>query len=231
MDYLQIANSAPMWIACGLCVLLTIVQSGIFVLRAKKACPKVGITDGEVKEIIRVSTNSSIGPSVTILVGMISLMVAMGSPIAWYRLSFIGSVTHELSGATFGAEAVGVTLGGADMNGLAFANGVWVMSLVAIPWILFTALCTPQMGKIREKMAGGNQALVPIVSAAAIVGASAYLAMSRILRFDNQTIACLAGFAVMYALVAYNKKAKKKWISEWGFTISMFVGMIVSVFF
>lgn len=231
MDYLEIANSLPMWIACGLCVLLTIIQAAVFTLRAKKACPKVGISDTEFKEMIGVAANSSIGPSVVILVGMISLMVAMGSPVAWYRLSFIGSVTHELTGATFGAEAVGVTLGGEDMNALAFANGVWVMSLVAIPWILFTALFTPQMSKIRSKMAGGDATLIPVVSAAAIVGAAAYLCMSRVLRFDSQTVASLVGFITMFILVKVNNKFKKKWISEWGFTIAMFVGMIASVLF
>ena len=50
---------------------------------------------------LRVSAISSIGPSIVILVTMISLIVSMGAPVSWMRLSFIGSVNYEAMAAGF----------------------------------------------------------------------------------------------------------------------------------
>ena len=53
MSALQIANSAPMWIACGIAVLVVIAQSVLFLTRAYAAGPKVGLTDKQMKELTK----------------------------------------------------------------------------------------------------------------------------------------------------------------------------------
>ena len=60
-------------------------------------------------------------------------------------------------------------------------------------------------------------------------GAFSYLSLDRVLRFDSQTTAAIAGFLIMAVFMIYNKKANKKWIREWAFCISMFLGMAISV--
>lgn len=231
MNYLEIANSPLMWLSCGLCVGLVLFQASLFVKKSFEVGRKLEISDSQFKSAIKTSFTSSIGPSLAILAGMVSLLVAMGGPISWFRLSYIGSVAYELMAAGFGADAVGVTLGGPNMNAVAFANGVWTMTLGSIGWILFTALATPKLDKFRYALAGGKKAVLPIISAGAMCGAFAYLSLDRVFRFNNQTIATFVGFGVMVAFMIYNKKSKKQWIKEWAFTISMFVGMIVSVMF
>jgi hypothetical protein len=197
----------------------------------EEIAPKIGITDAQMKSAMKSSLTSSIGPSFVILAGMVSLLVAMGGPISWFRLSYIGSVAYELMAAGFGAKAVGVTLGGSDMNAVAFACGVWTMTLGSLGWTLFTALATPKMDQFRTVLAGGRKEMIPAVSAGAMCGAFAYLSLDRVARFDSQTSAALAGFAIMCAFGVYNKKAQKKWIREWSFTISMFLGMFISLLF
>lgn len=229
MNYMEIANSPLMWLSCGLCVGLVLFQSALFVKKSLSTGKEMEITELQFKSAIKSSFTSSIGPSLAILAGMVSLLVAMGGPISWFRLSYIGSVAYELMAAGFGADAMGVTLGGADMNAVAFANGVWTMTLGSIGWVAFTALATPKMDKFRYVLAGGKKAMLPIVSAGAMCGAFAYLSLDRVFRFDNQTVAAFVGFGVMAAFMLYNKKLQKQWVKEWAFTISMFVGMIVSV--
>jgi len=231
MNYLEIANSPLLWLSCGLCVALVLFQSALFVRKSLVAAKKMDITDAQVKSAIKSSLTASIGPSLAILAGMVSLLVAMGGPVAWFRLAYIGSVAYELMAAGFGAKAMGVTLGGADMNGLAFATGLWTMTLGSTGWVLFTALFTPKLEKFRKVIAGGKKAALPIISAGAMCGAFAYLSLDRVVRMDNQTIAALAGFAIMAAFTAYNKKRRLTWIKEWSFTISMFAGMLVSILF
>jgi hypothetical protein len=231
MDYMEIANSPLLWLAAGLCVGLVIFQSVLFVKKSLSVSKELGIKDSQVKSAIKSSFTASVGPSLAILAGMVSLLVAMGGPISWFRLSYIGSVAFELMAAGFAADAAGVTLGGPDMTKEAFAAGVWVMTLGSFGWVLFTALFTPKLDDFRHYLAGGKKALLPIISSGAMCGAFAYLSLDRVFRFDSQTIAAIVGFVSMAAFMAYNKKKDKQWIKEWAFTISMFVGMFVSLIF
>lgn len=231
MEYSSIANSAVMWFACGLGVALVLFQAAVITSKSLKTGKKLGITDEQVKMAVKSSAVGSVGPSLAILAGMVSLLVAMGGPISWFRLSYIGAVAYELMAAGFGAEVMGVTLGGPDMTAAAFACGVWVMTLGSIGWVLFTALATPKLDKFRTVLAGGRKELVPMVSVAAMCGAFSYLTIDRVVRFDSQTIAAFAGFIIMGLFTLYNQKADKKWIREWSFCISMFAGMAISVIF
>ena len=91
---------------------------------------------------------SSIGPSVVILVTMISLLVTMGAPVAWMRLSFIGSVNYEAMAAGFGAQAMGKTL--QTMDTMAFACGVWTMVCGSLGWLIFTFLFCDKIDKVNH---------------------------------------------------------------------------------
>ena len=231
MDYMKIANSPLLWLSCGLCVGLVFIQSGIFVKKSLSTSKTLGISNAQIKSAVKSSFTSSIGPSLAILAGMVSLLVAMGGPISWFRLSYIGAVAYELMAAGVAADAMGVTLGGPDMSATAFACGVWVMTLGSTGWVLFTALATPKLDKFRHVLAGGKKAMLPIVSAGAMCGAFAYLSLDRVFRFDQQTLAAIVGFIAMSIFMLYNKKHQKQWIKEWAFTISMFIGMFATVIF
>ena len=69
---------------------------------------------------MRSSAIASFGPSVVVAIGALGLVLAMGGPISWLRLSFIGAVQYELTAATFGAQAANATF--ETMTPLAFAN-------------------------------------------------------------------------------------------------------------
>ena len=80
---------------------------------------------------------------------MIALLVSLGGPSAWMRLSFIGSAMYEMMAAGFGTQAVGVTLGKDPMTGIAFANAVWTMTLGAVEPISYF----PIIGVVETYMA------------------------------------------------------------------------------
>ena len=229
MDHLEIANSPIMWLAAAVVVGWVLFQSAVFIRKSLKMRKELGISDEQLRSAVKTSITSSIGPSTVILVGMVSLLVALGGPIAWYRLATIGSVAFELMAAGFAAEAVGVTLGGPDMNAYALSAALWVATLASLGWIIFTGLFTDKMDRFRNVLAGGKKALIPIVAAGAMSGAFGFLALDRVRLFNSQTAAAIGGFVIMYLFVTYNKKGNKKWIREWAFTISMFLGMIVSI--
>ena len=45
MDAMKIANSIPMWIACGIPVILVIAQALIFAKKSYSAGKKIGLTE------------------------------------------------------------------------------------------------------------------------------------------------------------------------------------------
>lgn len=126
-----------------------------------------------------------------------------------------------------GAQAAGEALGSMSPEG--FATAVWTMILGALGAPIITGLFTHKMEKLQNLMAGGKAELLPVVSGCAVAGVFAYLSMDRVFRFDSQTVAVLAGFIIMTVFSVYNKKANKKWIRNWAFTLSMFAGMLWKV--
>lgn len=232
-DYLKMANHPLMWLAAGLAVAVVVVQAIVFFRKSLVAAKEMGIAESQVKAAVKSSAISSIGPSIVILVGMISLLVSMGGPISWMRLSFIGSVNYELMAAGFGAEAMGATLG-SGMDPMVFATAIWVMVLGSLGWLIFTLLFTDKMDKVNHLLSSGNEKLVPIISACAMLGAFAYLASGNFITSEGSVtvtspaaVATIVGCVVMMGLSKIAKDKNIQWIKEWALSISMFSGMII----
>lgn len=234
MDYMKIANHPLMWMAVMVNVAVVFVQSILFVKKSLSTGEQMGLTKGQMRVAIKTSAISSIGPSFVILVGMISLMKTIGSPMAWMRLTLIGSVSHELMGVGFAADAMGTKVGDPGFTEAVFAVALWVSATGAVCWPLFTGLFTHKIDKFRGRATGGNKNLLAIASTAASLGAFAYLVSDslvteKIYKLDSYSLACIFGAVIMYALMVINKRFDMKWINEWGLSIAMFGSMILTV--
>ena len=227
MDYLQIANSPTLWIACAIPVLLIAFQAVIFVCKSLNAANALGITKHQINSAVRSSAIASFGPSVVVAIGALGLVLAMGGPISWLRLSFIGAVQYELTAATFGAQAANATF--ETMTPLAFANAVWTMTICSVGWLLMTVLCAKKFDKMTHMIAGNNQKVLGMVSVGAMLGCFGNLCAGRLVNLDAGTVAVIVGFVVMCAMVTLAKKTGKQWVSDWSLTIAMVSGMVVTI--
>jgi len=228
MDYMKIANHPIMWAAAAPAVILAVVQAVLFARKSFSSGKRMGISEKRMKAAMKSSFITSIGPSLVILTGLLSLLVTVGGPMAWMRLSYIGSVMFELMAAGFGAEAMGVQMGIDTMTEMAFANAVWVMILGSLGWILVSVLTADKMGKVQEKFAKRDAGVVTVISTTAVLGAFGALVSPHLLRADNNTIAAIAGALIMLGLSVYNKKKNAQWIKEWSLAIALFGGMIIA---
>jgi hypothetical protein len=228
MNYLEIANSFPMWIAASIAVMLVVFQAILFLVKSYNAGKQMGITEIQMRDAMKTSFITSIGPSIVILSGLLSLLVTVGGPMAWMRLSFIGSVMFELMAAGFGTSAMGISMGIDTVTNVAFANAVWTMILGSIGWIIFATLTADKMGKIQEKVSKGDKGILTIISTAAMLGAFGALVSPHLLRFNKNSIAALAGGLIMAVIEPMAKKGDIKWLKEWGLAIALFGGMIIA---
>ena len=206
MDAMKIANSIPMWIACGIPVILVIAQALIFAKKSYSAGKKIGLTEKQMKNAIKSSAITSIGPSIVILSGMLSLLITVGGPMAWMRLSLIGSVMFESIAAGFGTASVGVQLGADTLTPLALDMAVWTMILGSIGWIIFATISANRMDKVQHKISGGDPAKLMAISSAAIIGAFSSMSSSHLIKLNKNSVACVLGAVFMAILLTISEK-------------------------
>ena len=228
MEALQIANSLPMWLACGVAVVLVIAQALIFIKKAMDAAPKVGLTKEEVNKAVKSSALTSIGPSIVVLSGMLSLLVTVGGPMAWMRLSFIGSVMFESIAAGIGTGSVGVQLGVDELTPLALTMAVWTMIIGSVGWIIFSTFAADKMDKIQAKLAGSNPAGLTIISSGAIIGVFAAMVGQKLVALDKNALATVLGGVLMFVMMQITKSDKYAKLREWNLTIAILVAMAIT---
>ena len=222
--YNNMANGLVMWLACTPGVLIVLYQAWIFFKRSKKDAIRIGLTEKQVSSAIRSAMVTSIGPCFVMLTTILSLMMYVGAPLAWLRVDFIGSVSYELQGATYAAEGMGIEIGSAAMDGSYLSTACLVMGAGCVAWVVFAAVFSDKMEVVQNKLAGGNEKLVPIIGTGALIGVYSSMVMDRLIPFTHQGYAVLASGLVMFLIQTYNKKANKQWLKEWGLTICMIIG-------
>ena len=208
MDAMKIANSIPMWLACALPVAFVILQAVLFARGAYKSGKKLGLNDKQMKKAMKSSAVTSIGPSIVVLSAMLSLLVSVGGPIGWMRLSMIGSVMFESIAAGFGTASVGVQLGADTLTPLALDMAVWTMILGSIGWIIFATISASRMDKVQHKISGGDPA--------------------KLIKLNKNSVACVLGAVFMAILLTISEKKNIKWLKEWNLTISILAAMIIT---
>jgi len=180
---------------------------------------------------IKSSAITAFGPSLVILSTMIALLVAVGGPVAWMRLSFIGSAMFEMMAASFGAEAMGVTIGADKMTNIAFANAVWTMTLGALGWILVATLSADKMDIVQKKFSGSDTKLMGVIASGAILAAFGANSATHLVALNKNTAACIAGGIIMLALGTLADKKDIKWLREWALFFALFGGMFAGVIY
>ena len=228
MDAMKIANSIPMWLACALPVAFVILQAVLFARGAYKSGKKLGLNDKQMKKAMKSSAVTSIGPSIVVLSAMLSLLVSVGGPIGWMRLSMIGSVMFESIAAGLGTASVGVQLGADTLTPLALDMAVWTMILGSIGWIIFATISASRMDKVQHKISGGDPAKLMAISSAAIIGAFSSMSSSHLIKLNKNSVACVLGAVFMAILLTISEKKNIKWLKEWNLTISILAAMIIT---
>ncbi len=231
LEYLKLANNWIMWVSCVPPVVLVVYQALAFAKRAWATGPKMGVSVQQMKTGLKAATVASIGPSIVIVIGAVSLLASVGGPLAWIRLAYIGSVMYELPAADRAATAAGAQLGTSSMTAEAFANAAWIMSVCCLGWIIVSALFTDKMGMFRDKIAGGNMSALQAIAAGGGIGAFSYQCWTRIIPYKSannpQIVSLSVGLVLMLSINAYSKKnPAAKWPKQFGMTISMVLGML-----
>lgn len=227
--YLDVANSRWLWLSTLPVVSVVMLQAAIFLRRAWTDGKKIGLSDEQLKSGFRTGVISAVGPAFAVLVGMLALVATVGGPVAWMRLSVIGSVAFELPAAEIGVSQLGYSLGDEGITETAYATAVWSMTLGGTGWLLVSAFGTPHMENVRQKLGNGREKLIPIIGASAMLGAFAYFLTGEVAAGTPETGSVAVGGLVMLGLLRIADRRDIQWLREWALGTAMIVGLFAGV--
>ncbi len=227
-NYLSIANSWGMWLASAAIIVVVFFQAIRISTIAFQTGREMGMTRGQLWTAFRTGLTTSIVPSIAVLLGLIVMIPKLGLPFPWMRLSVIGSVSYELMAAGIGASAVVKDGLAGNMNGIAFANAVWAMSIGCIFNLIIVAFFTPHIMKLKDKVAGGDEGWMKVMTAAAFFGAVGYMVAQPVVKRGAPLSALIGGFVTMTLIGVIITVGKQNWLKEWALSLAIIGGMAVA---
>ncbi len=224
-SYLDIANSPGMWVACSVIIVVVLIQVIRLIIISFRAGVEIGLTKAQMLRAVRSGFTTALVPSIAILLGLAILMTQLGAPFPWMRLSVIGSVTYELMAAGLASKALGLVDFYSTFDEHVFTNVVWTMSLGVFFGLLVVAFFTPRIKWLKDKVAGGDEGWMKVMTAAAFFGAVGYMVAEPAVKGGSNLIALLAGFLCMGLLGVIITVGKQNWLKEWALALAIIGGM------
>lgn len=140
-------NGNFMYALGGIVALFVIAQSVFFLVKAIGRGRELGIANATMRKVVRSSAAFSVLPSVSILLGLVTLAYALGLPLPWIRLSVIGAVTYELPAASAALSALGSSVARPVARPEELTAVAWVMTLGCVSPLIIIPLFLKKIQK------------------------------------------------------------------------------------
>ncbi|WP_254048509.1 DUF5058 family protein [Clostridioides difficile] len=145
-------NSPGLWIVSSFLVIISVVQAIVFMKAALKEASNLGIERKGIKAAIRSASVTAIGPSLSPVITLLSLVAVIGAPTTWMRLCDVGAARTELGVISLTSNLSGVEVGSAAFGAEAFSYALWGMALNNLGWLFVVFILGHRMRGIVEKM-------------------------------------------------------------------------------
>lgn len=241
----NIINSWWMYLLGIIVVLVVLVGSIFFIYRSYKDAKAINMDTSILKKTIFNSAMFTILPSISILLGVISLSGTLGIPLPWIRLTVIGALHYEGAAvkAAYAEEALQA------LTPQMFVTIAFVMTLGILSGPLyclfgFKSYDKKVLSKVKEnsndkentdtkdkpKKSFGNV----LFDAVFIAMISSFLAVDIAEITDKNstwskpyipTVVIIVTFASMALFDLLEKKLKLKWLNSFSLGLSMIIGM------
>jgi hypothetical protein len=141
----------------------------------KRAIAK-GWSREKLMSLVKLSVSATVVPSVSIVIGMFSLVALLGIPWPWWRLSVLGSLVYETMAADSAIKAVGLDFARlTDAGAKDFVLVMFVMSIGIMGGMCVSPFITKSIHLGSMKMKSGDKRW------AALGGSSFFLVIIAVL--------------------------------------------------
>lgn len=242
-------NHPIIFVIVGVVVALVLGQSVYFLVKALRRAKAIGMDKSVVKKTVTSSVTFTIAPAISILVGVVSLSVALGVPLPWLRLSVVGSLSYETVAAGNTITALGSTLSQQITNASDYVTVCLVMTLGIALSLFLSPLLTKKIQSGMISLENKDKKWMEIFNNAMFLGmisafvgyvfcdvtnlfrSAEWLAAEGITRTACLVPVCvmIVSAAVMIALGILSKKSKQRWITDYALPISLVLGMAAAI--
>ena len=226
---LDIANHPVMWIAAAVCVSVVIWQAVLFAKKSWKTGLALGISKKTMKESMKGAAITAIGPSIAVGTGVVALIMIIGAPLAWYRLSYVGALVYETLAASLALEASDLKMGIDAIGGTELATICWVMTIGAFGFTIVAMLLADKVSFLQKKIAGDNVKLMGVIASCALMSSLGSLSTQYMITLSPNLVAVLAGAISMAVFSTIANRKKLMWLKELSLFFSLLVGMICAL--
>ena len=258
LQAINVANSWWMYLLGIFVVAFVLVGSLFFIFRSYQDAKKLNMDKNILRKTIINSAVFTILPSISILIGVVTLSGTLGIPLPWIRLSVIGALHYE--GLAVKAAYEEVTLL-EQLSNQQFVTIAFVMTLGILSGpiyclfgfktydkkILAKARDNEETVNAAENVSDSTVSEQPkkkanfgdvLFNAVFIAMICSFLAVDAAKIFDKEQgplgnyvplVVILVTFSCMALLDFIQKKFNQKWLASFDLGLSMLIGMTVAV--
>lgn len=234
-------NSWWVYLIVGIIFAYVLLQSTVFLLKARKKALDLGFTKEQINKTVTSSMIFSLAPSFAILIGLVALSKVFGPMLAGMRLGTLGAVTYELPAAINVINGVfGMNIGDV-LTPEMIITALWVMTFGCIPPLLIIPLffkrMSGKMKNIKEKDSSWNQIMMDALFLGMISAFIGYVLAPKIVEGEDPYISVLAIFVLTSSAILIMvfgilmKKFKWDWLKNYALPLSMISAMALAILF
>ena len=227
MSYQEVSESSLLYVLVIVSLLIIAAICVYYLLLCMRKAKEMGISKQKVNEIIKSTAIFSIVPSIAIAIGLVTLVIVIGIPYAWFRLSVIGSVSYELMASNMALSALKLDLANADAD--AFGLIMWVMCVPITSTVLANIfVCKPMhLGTMRvgsgdKKWGALSQTTYMTALLVVLIVPMIFGGLVGLLTFVTSAL-----IAVVVSMLA--KKTGAKWMNDFILAICLIGAMGMSI--
>ncbi len=227
MSYQEVSESSLLYVLVIVSLLIIAAICVYYLLLCMRKAKEMGISKQKVNEIIKSTAIFSIVPSIAIAIGLVTLVIVIGIPYAWFRLSVIGSVSYELMASNMALSALKLELANADAD--AFGLIMWVMCVPITSTVLANIfVCKPMhLGTMRvgsgdKKWGALSQTTFMTALLVVLIVPMIFGGLVGLLTFVTSAL-----IAVVVSMLA--KKTGAKWMNDFILAICLIGAMGMSI--
>ncbi|MFR7760885.1 MAG: DUF5058 family protein [Peptoniphilus grossensis] len=234
MDLLNILNSKPLYLLVGIALLIIFGMCIFFCKRAITRARELNISDDKIKSVIRSSVIFSIVPSVSVIIGLITLAPILGVPWPWFRLSVVGSLPYELMAADLSVKGAGFT-GFEDFlaNGKPSVIGaiMFVMSIAIMAGMIFNIFALKRVHTGVLKAGEKDTPFVDLALSVLVIGMMSVFVPVQSVKSKIHLLTILVSMAITLICQKLSSKYNITWLNDFTMSFALVGAMAASVIF
>lgn len=223
----EILSSPVMWLICSVMMVFLLAMVIVFLRMALKTARNLEIAN--VRDGIRAAAITAIGPSLSNVLIILSLVAMVGAPNTWMRVNDVGAPRTELGMAAVYVEQVGQSLGDGTLDTYGLSYLLWGMSFSVVGWMIVTLILTPNMSKAIDVLNHKfDPRLIRTILGTSTFGVFCYLLSSNIIGKTSYYYALAAGIGCISILIITKLFKKNKTVMQLSLGIAIVIGVTIT---